>query len=630
MRRLLPSPFYSPALRPLLADTRIIVAAICLAVGGGAWFGWQQWALAQQAGSSSPTTAGRWVPYDAYARPYSWPVNGHIIQNYGFTEAAQNLGLRYPTLYPKGDPGVIFSTSNHVEPPPNPTVDKYINPNIDIAPNGNDPLARAVYSTQAGWITFADWAGESKGYTIQVESDVDGDGQADLATRYMRLQAPTDGYFAPDIATYRPATSPETMPPPTSAPTGPDIPPPFIVEAESMNHDTTSDLIHDSSASGGLAMRMRSDGDLSIAYNKPADQITVRAKGDQCGGEAPTLVLKIDGNEFDRINVPNTDWADFTVSAPFNGANHTYSISYINDFIVMGGLACDRNAYIDKSTFIVTNPNTVISQTLSEQLIEAESLTTRTTPDNTKPVVKSSATASDGKYVFFADNGSISDDVTIEKGNWIMVRAKSTECEGSPHMVVKLDDTTVLEADVTNSDWMYYSTLLNLPAGGSGQYQLAISFSNDKYLTPWCDRNLDVDAIKIQDNTVSQSPNNAASLIGKTKYVGYNQLLGYVSAARDHEREGANYDAVPNANQTYLSYRIMYNNPNFTTFPSPDLPDAFINARVDNPYIIETDDNTVAGSLKVAFDHLQDPMWFFCALRTMGNSVKCIDAPNPY
>jgi hypothetical protein len=211
-----------------------------------------------------------------------------------------------------------------------------------------------------------------------------------------------------------------------------------------------------------------------------------------------------------------------------------------------------------------------------------------------------------------------------------MVRAKGQQCEGAPHMVVKLDDTTALETDVPNTDWMYYSTQLNLPEGSSGQYALAVSFTNDKFVSPLCDRNLDVDVIKIQENTTSQSPNNAASLIGKTKYVGFNQLIGYVSVARDREHDGADYAKVPNANQTYLSYRIMYNNPNFTTFPTPDQPDSFINARVDNPYIVETEDNTVAGSLNVAFDHLQDPMWFFCALRTTGNSVKCIDAPNPY
>ena len=179
---------------------------------------------------------------------------------------------------------------------------------------------------------------------------------------------------------------------------------------------------------------------------------------------------------------------------------------------------------------------------------------------------------------------------------------------------------------------MEYSNILNLPPTSEdegAERTVNVAFTNDKYVSPLCDRNLDVDVITIQDNTVSQTTYNANSLIGKTKYVGFNQLIGYVSSARDHERPGTNYSEVPNANQTYLSYRIMYNNPTFTTFPSPDTKDAFINARVDNPYIIETPDNTVAGSLKVAWDDRSAPMWFFCALRVTGDSVKCIDAPNP-
>jgi hypothetical protein len=139
---------------------------------------------------------------------------------------------------------------------------------------------------------------------------------------------------------------------------------------------------------------------------------------------------------------------------------------------------------------------------------------------------------------------------------------------------------------------------------------LTVSYTNDHATLLGCDRNLYVDVITIQNNNVSQTPVNANSLIGKTKYVGYNQLIGYVSVAREREKAGIDVSKVPDANQTYLSYRIMYNNPNATTFPLPNEADRFINARVDNPYIIETADNTVAGNLKVAFDHLTDPMWF--------------------
>jgi hypothetical protein len=147
---------------------------------------------------------------------------------------------------------------------------------------------------------------------------------------------------------------------------------------------------------------------------------------------------------------------------------------------------------------------------------------------------------------------------------------------------------------------------------------------------PWCDRNLVVDYIQLQQNQTTQAPKNRESLIGKTKYVAFNQLLGYVSASRGSDAPlGTDMSKVPDANQTFLSYRIMYNNPNVTTFPVPSDPDSFINARVDNPYIIETPDNTTAGSLRDITTTPNAPMYFFCAHRTKGNNVKCIYYPNP-
>src|SRR5690606_15249972 len=100
----------------------------------------------------------------------------------------------------------IFSVTNHDEPPIDPATAKYMNPNINIEPSGDTSSARAVYATQAGCLTFADWVGPEKGNTIQIESDVEGDGQSDLSTRYMRLEPPKDGFFAPNIPITHPVT----------------------------------------------------------------------------------------------------------------------------------------------------------------------------------------------------------------------------------------------------------------------------------------------------------------------------------------------------------------------------------------------------------------------------------------
>src|SRR5690606_39049889 len=126
--------------------------------------------------------------------------------------------------------------------------------------------------------------------------------------------------------------------------------------------------------------------------------------------------------------------------------------------------------------------------------------------------------ASGGKYVRFVDNSTIKGTVSFGKMNWIKVRARGNQCEGGPHMVVKVDDAVALEADVRSETWMDYSTLLNLTKVDSDQHDIEIAFTNDKFNNPFCDRNLEVDVITLQNNTVSQTPNNANSLIGKTKY----------------------------------------------------------------------------------------------------------------
>ena len=629
---------------------------------------------------------GRIVPYDAYARPYSWPTTGRIRQPYGFTEEAQSLGVRYPGYYPLGDPGAVFSTANHNEPPIDPATAKYINPNIDIEPAGNTASARAVYSTQAGWITYAGWAGPEKGYTIQVESDVEGDGQADLATRYMRLQAPTDGFFAPDIAEFYPENAPVANPT-SSNPESTEIhtPPPYTLEAEHMDiaDDASAQVVYDNSlANGGASVRFTGNTAIRRTVEQKADQLMIRAKGNTCsipliGGPAEMAVM-INNEEVGRIEVDSNVFQTYSMAVEgLDGSEHIVTIQMTN---AQNLGFCRRELWVDSIYYVITNPNTPTVETVSSATIEAEDLPDVTEGDK-KPEIVDDTSASNDQYVAFTSNGKLEGEVEVPDSNYISIRARADVCtDAVPVIKVSVDDAEIISLGVDQDRWTDYSTRLapkdapaastpttptTTPDAGSedevSTKKLTIEFANDEFRAGECDLNVDVDVITLKKFEVTQTTYSKTSLIGKTKYVAFNQLIGYVSASRGTDVEWEQYvtsnaidysainpggdgsqaaeqevldrqafiSRVPNAQQTYLSYRIMYNNPNFTTFPPPTEIDRFINAKVDDPYIVETDDNKVAGSLKTVYDEPQSPMYFFCALRQRGDNVKCILEPNP-
>ena len=648
--------------------------------------------------STSPATGGgggRIVPYDAYARPYSWPVTGTIRQDYGFTEQAQSLGQRFPGMYPLGDPNVIFSTENHVEPPLDPAKAKYINPNIDIEPTDGSASARAVYATQAGWLTFAGWAGPQKGYTIQIESDVEGDGQADLATRYMRLQPPQNGFFAPDIPEYYP----ETLPPENPTSQNPrqleqQAPPLYTIEAENMQPDNEDQAAIDSTdslASAGASMHFTGNTGIRQPVEHKADQLMIKAKGTTCPlmGD-PTIAVMINNQLVDTININSNIWQTYTINVnDLDGSRHILSL-HLNNYFSAG--LCSRKAWVDTISYNITNPNTPTTKLTDSTKVEAEDLNDVTEGDDKTQIVID-RNASNNAYVAFESNSKIEGNVEIADANYFAIRARADLCGPEPaKLSIKLDDQELLNLGVNQTGWVEYTAVIGsgTPATSDNSTdqddtdnqtldptdprvqgaktetgsvlqasdeqttrKLSIEFTNDEFKPLQCDRNAYVDMVKFLNYETVQATYNPASLIGKTKYVAFNQLIGYVSSSRGTDAEWLEASksiqidmdtqpdeleqlkqrfagGIPNANQTYLSYRIMYNNPNLTTFPPPTETDTFINAKVDNPYIVETDDNKIAGNLKTVFEQPDSPMFFFCALRQRGNNVKCIYEPNPY
>ncbi len=129
---------------------------------------------------------------DDEARPFGWPASGEIKQNWGNTGQAQAEGVYRST------PGQLYtdylSCPNEGKTYPDdgrPRAGDFLHPGIDIQAPAGEVQHLAVYTTHAGFVTFAGDAGSlgypEKGFMVQVESDVDKDNMPDFITRYEHL-----------------------------------------------------------------------------------------------------------------------------------------------------------------------------------------------------------------------------------------------------------------------------------------------------------------------------------------------------------------------------------------------------------------------------------------------------------
>ena len=118
--------------------------------------------------------------------------------------------------------------------------------------------------------------------------------------------------------------------------------------------------------------------------------------------------------------------------------------------------------------------------------IEAESATTSGTT-----YISSDSAASGGKAVMLSTTGSRVTYVgATSKLTGITVRAKGTQCFGSPTMRVYVDGTAVFTTNVDAVEWTDYTVNRNLAAG---QHSFAVEFTNDFQF--FCDRNLLIDKL---------------------------------------------------------------------------------------------------------------------------------------
>ena len=106
----------------------------------------------------------------------------------------------------------------------------------------------------------------------------------------------------------------------------------------------------DSTASGGKALLMKSNGTASTTLSLPkSTSLVIRAKGDQYKG-APTMTVYLDGQAVSTIAVSATTWTDYTIPITASAGTHTISVAYTNE--LRASASKDRNLRIDTITAI--------------------------------------------------------------------------------------------------------------------------------------------------------------------------------------------------------------------------------------------------------------------------------------
>jgi hypothetical protein len=90
----------------------------------------------------------------------------------------------------------------------------------------------------------------------------------------------------------------------------------------------------------------------------------------------------------------------------------------------------------------------------------------------------------------------------IREASGIIVRARGDDCQGPPTMEVLVDGRQVLKVDVKSPRWTDYAATVPLKLG---MHTFTVSFLNDRYEPPSCDRNLFLDKITLVN---ARPPNN--------------------------------------------------------------------------------------------------------------------------
>ncbi|MCW2976885.1 MAG: glycoside hydrolase [Actinomycetia bacterium] len=137
--------------------------------------------------------------------------------------------------------------------------------------------------------------------------------------------------------------------------------------------------------------------------------------------------------------------------------------------------------------------------------VEAETLSL---PPSAGTVYRDSAASGGKALLIWSDAKATARVTTTATARSISVRARGDQCAGAPHMVVAVDGSVVLRADVASAGWATYAANAAL---AHGRHRVSVRFTND-YIGSGCDRNLRVD-------TIALSTTAAAPFVTATWYI---------------------------------------------------------------------------------------------------------------
>jgi hypothetical protein len=136
------------------------------------------------------------------------------------------------------------------------------------------------------------------------------------------------------------------------------------VQAEAMTLPTGADIVSDSSASGGQAVRFSQDGTATsaLSLSSQATSLAVTLKGMKCRGDVPHYTLSISTTGATPSNIftvngsaGSSGWSNVTTNKTIDAGNYNLSFTVSNS---LSANNCNRDLYLDVVTFYGPAPAT--------------------------------------------------------------------------------------------------------------------------------------------------------------------------------------------------------------------------------------------------------------------------------
>lgn len=189
---------------------------------------------------------------------------------------------------------------------------------------------------------------------------------------------------------------------------------PVSVEAETMSVSPSfaASSVRDGSASGGVALTLRSPATASKAIALPAKaSLVVRARSQRTCGSAPTMDVTVDGKSISTTKVTATAWTDYTTPISIAAGSHSIGIVYASkgwNFFCIRTLSIDTVTVVDAgATTTSTTPTTTTTTTTPTTTTPTSTTTTPTTTTpsttTTSPPTPTSPTSVPAARLFNGD-----------------------------------------------------------------------------------------------------------------------------------------------------------------------------------------------------------------------------------